>query len=438
MAPRVRQSQRSPRYRRQKRILLTLASLVLALFVALLGSWGFLNYHFTSQVRGQYQSWDNRTLKTSVPAATRSALQDSQDRWEWALTRNSQKAWEYFTADWQARAKRTAAVAALYAGRDDYRDGVTTDQLHKLDQSLLQEKNQTVYQRQKNNLDTVQVWFQQTTDADAFLQKLYSNYTATKVLPNLQQMAQAKAYFSLIRNKTIKNKWTQPVAQMQSAFDKNTSATKEAQQKAEQETLDSLKNAPLTKGYIPAQVNITENGQTVAGSNETDYDSILSNANVTAANVLFVDQATKTAHFLRRSAGHYSTSGDALTLDAVTLAGGRYAVAAVITNGAQGAVVTDTTASDFGQYYATPSAAPASSPVQGSGNDNATSDFNDATPVFWLKNNTDLQNSVLLKGTSTIGFVSAGASTLGNMISGSAVYQTIVSRMTTATVVYVY
>lgn len=431
-------TRRSPQYQHAKRVILVIANIVMALFLVLLFSWWFLNHHFNGQVEAQYTNVAQRALKTTVPPAARQDLQTSHDRWQWAFTDHSRQVWQHFTTDWAKRQERAKLVTELYADKDHYQDGVTSARLNTIDQTLLQEKNSTVYQDQKNRLDTVQVWFQQTTDANAFIQKIYSDYTATKVVPTLQQVAQTKAYYSLIRNRTIADRWRQPVQNLAAAFDKNTSATNAAQSAAEQKALDELKNAPLTQGYTPAQVTISQGGETLAGNSGTNYDSILSNADITATSVLLVDQSAKTAQFLHRSSGHYSTTGDAITLDNLSLSGGQYSVSAMISGGAQGAVVTAPSASDFGQYYAQASAAPSTSPVADSANSNDTSDFNDASTVFWLRNNTDLQNSILLKGQTTIGFIAAGASTLGNMISTSNGYTTIANQITSSTVVYVY
>lgn len=430
-------ARRSPQYQRAKRIMLVIASLVMALFVVALMGWWFLNHHFSSTVEAQYTNLEQRALKTDVAPSERRQLAGTRATWQWAFTDHSQTLWQHFTTDYARRQDRAKQVAALYDGQDDYRDSVTAAGLSKLDQTLLQEKNQTVYQDQKNKLDTVQVWFQQTTDANTFIQKIYGDYQATKTAPTLQQIAQTKAYYSLIRNRTVASRWRQPVKDLDAAFEKNTSETNAAQSAAEQKALDALENAPLTQGYTPAQVTITQGGSTVAGNSGSDYDAILSNAGITASRVLLVDQATQAARFLTRTSGHYSADGNTITLDSLSLSGGQYSVSATI-DGGQGAVVTDPSASDFGTYYAQTSAAPSTSPVADTANSNDTSDFNAATPVFWLRNNTDLQTSILLKGRTTIGFIAGGASTLSNMISTSAGYSTIANQITASTVVYVY
>ena len=70
--------------------------------------------------------------------------------------------------------------------------------------------------------------------------------------------------------------------------------------------------------------------------------------------------------------------------------------------------------------------------------DNTTADYNSATPVFWMKNNSDLDKSIYFTNSSTLGFIYAGSSSYneGMQISSSDL-SNLMSQISTGITFYV-
>ena len=88
---------------------------------------------------------------------------------------------------------------------------------------------------------------------------------------------------------------------------------------------------------------------------------------------------------------------------------GYYRIRALISNPSETAgVITDPQQSNFGRYYEDATGMNAEI--------NTISDYNLSQPIFWLKNNPTLQNSILFSNSQTLGFIYSGNSVLNNGI----------------------
>lgn len=301
------------------------------------------------------------------------------------------------------RQRNERQIASYYDGHY-YADLVTQKRLNQTDKHLLQEKNQTVYQQQKNRLDTIQIWFDQTQDANKFLTKTRKTFQADPRQLNLAQVSQANAYYKLIKNRRWQHYW-QPQMQKILTYFKNAQANKDKSQLAQENAeLEELKNAPLTQAYRPAHVTIIDNVQAVDVA-----DKILQDAGITANKVLYFSQNDQTLSLLRRSGGHYHTQGALIRVTANQVMSGSYRIRALISNPSETAgVITDPQQSNFGRYYEDATGMNAEI--------NTISDYNLSQPIFWLKNNPTLQTSILFSNSQTLGFIYSGSSVLNNGI----------------------
>lgn len=402
------------RVRRQKRI--TLGLLFLILILSLIGVTGFVwaNTATDRQVNAQYQTVDQqRYLKTKVAQKTAQSIEAKKEHWAWLLKDAVVQNMTTFISDYESRQDRAKAVKALRDG-PYYRDSVTNQKLTTLDQTLLKEKNQTVYQRQKNQLDTVQVWYAQTTDGDRFINETYQLFQSQRDQLTQEKVSEANVYYRLLKNRKIKAKWQKPIQEMTagySALEKEKSAS---QAQADQAALDALKNSPLTQNYTPAKVTIVDgNSSGNRRNNETPTTSdaltdALTDLGINASRVLVLDTDDGTIYLAQRSSGRYIVSGSRYTVLNNTLATGAYQIQATIQNPSDETGVV-TSGSDFGTYFTTPPAAYAE-------DTNTTADFNSASPVFWLQNQPALDPSILVTSAQTIGFINSRYLSGANLI----------------------
>lgn len=301
------------------------------------------------------------------------------------------------------RQQNQRQIASYFDG-NYYANTVTKKRLDRTDQNLLKEKNQTVYQRQKNRLDTIRIWFDQTQDANQFLKKTTEAFKANHDQLDLTQVSQANAYYKLIKNRRWQHYWKPQINEILAYF-KNSQANRDKNQlQQEKEQLAALKNAPLTQSYQPAHVTIVDNVQVADDANKA-----LQAAGITANEVLYLSQSDQTLSLLRRSNGRYRTSGPLIRIIANNTNSGLYRIREVITNPAETAgVVTDRTQPTFGRYYSDATVVDSTT--------NSVSDYNHAQPTFWLKNNPALQMSIMFGNSRTIGFIYSGSSALNNGI----------------------
>lgn len=301
------------------------------------------------------------------------------------------------------RQRNKRQIASYYDGHY-YANLVTQKRLSQTDKYLLQEKNQTVYQQQKNRLDKIQVWFDQTQDANKFLKKINKKFQSNPKQLNLDQVSQANAYYKLIKNRRWQHYWQPQIKKILTYF-KNAQANKDKSQLAQENAeLEELKNAPLTQDYQPAHVTIIDNVQSADSA-----DKILQDADITANKVLYFSQNDQTLSLLRRSSGHYHIQGTLIRVTASQVESGSYRIREIISNPSETAgIITDPQQSNFAHYYE--DATGINSTI------NVISDYNLAQPIFWLKNNPALQTSILFSNSQTLGFIYNGNSVLNNGI----------------------
>lgn len=397
---------RQRRVRRQKRI--TLGLLFLILVLSAFGMTGFVlaNKLTAQQVDAQYKTVDQqRFLKTRVTKKTAQAIEAKKEHWSWLLRAKVVKDMATFTSDYESRQTRDRAVAALRDGQY-YRDTVTDQKLTALDQTLLKEKNQTVYQQQKNRLDTVQVWYAQTTDGDKFINETYQLFQSNRDELTQEKVSEANVYYRLLKNHKIKAKWQKPIQEMTAGYSALEKEKQDSQAQSDQAALDNLKNASLTQDYTPAKVTITDGRSSSSQRNNaqtTDSDSLtdsLTALGITANRVLVLDTTTGMLYMAQRTSGQYIVSGSRYTMLNNGLTTGAYQVQALIQNpSSQAGVITS--GQGFGTYFTTPSA-------EYEADTNTTTDFNEAQPIFWLRNQPALDPAILVTSDQSIGFITSG------------------------------
>lgn len=392
--------------RRKQKITFWVAILAILLSVGAFLGWAYVNKQVGAQAVAQYETVDQQKyLKTTIPAKTAAKIKTDQARWDWLLLARVRRQAQTFTKDYQARKRRGKALSALKDGTSYYRNNVTNVKLTRLDKQLLQEKNQTVYQKQKNELDTIQVWFAQTNDGATFIQTVYQTFQKDKNQLTQEKVSEAKVYYRLLRNRKIKKQWEKPIEEMSSAYTALEKTKSQTQAAEDQQALNDLKNAPLTQSYTPAQVTINSgssddsDNDASSASSSNSLTKSLNALGITASRVLVLDDSEDTLFMAARSNGSYSVSGSRYNVLANGLSKGSYRIRALIQDPSSGAGVI-TSGSQTGTYFTT-------APSAYADDTNTDSDFNSADPVFWLKNQPGLASSILVSSGSTLGFITS-------------------------------
>lgn len=329
------------------------------------------------------------------------------------------------------RISRKKAVADLYNGKKNYQDDITKKLLDKLDQQLLKETNQDVYQTEKNKLDTIRIWFEQTHDAQKYIQTSWDKFNNDNSAISLKRISMINTYFRLIKNKTIKNNLNDEVTQMNQHFNQHSGDNSKLKNAEAQ--LAALKNSSLKEKYKPANVEIISDLQ-----KSSKVTSELNDAGVSEKHVLYYDTSKEQLGYMTLSDGKYTPDGASVFVISGNISSGQYSIKSIINSaGDNAAIVTDHGSSDYGKYLANAT----TSSLQDLGitdADNTTADYNNATPVFWLKNNPSLTNSIYFGDSSTIGFIYSGSGNYNNSIQISASgLSTIESEISTGTLLYV-
>ncbi|UQS84314.1 hypothetical protein [Bombilactobacillus thymidiniphilus] len=323
------------------------------------------------------------------------------------------------------RDQNAQEITNFYAGKY-YANGVTKKKLDHVDQNLLQEKNQTIYQKQKNKLDQIRIWFDQTHDAQHFLAKTYHKFVTQPQKLNLTNVSEANAYYKLIKNKASQKKWRPKVKKMLATFKQSQQSQSRAQLAKEKAQLTALQNAPLTtSNYTPANVTIIDDLQQL-----DEISSKLQQAGIKAQSVLFYSSDSQTLTLVHRSGSKYVSAMRSLTVRSGSLPAGSYQIEQVITNpGDTAGVVTDKGSANFGQYYA--------DATKLGFDTNSTSDFNQAKSVFWLQNNAALQTSLLVANNSNLGFISSATGLANNLSVSSADINSLLNNIANTSILYV-
>ncbi|WP_416353441.1 hypothetical protein ACNAN0_12275 [Agrilactobacillus fermenti] len=422
----TRQAKSLSRKKHQKKIKRIILWSLFALVAVTLGSaagWGYTNVHIRHKVEAQYATVDRqRFLKTNVAAHTIQRVRTDQAHWSWLLTPTNRQKVKQLLQDYTARQQRDHDLDRLMDGKNYYRDGVNVAQLNRLDQRLLKEKNQTVYQRQKNRLDTVQVWVAQTNDGNQFIGQVYQTFQQDKQQLTQEKVSEADVYYRLLKNRKIIAHWRQPIKAMDASFTELQKEKNQNQAAADKKAIEDFKNAPLTVPYTPAKVTIDSGNSRDEPTNDRNPSSssgsvssnaltqALNDAGITASRLLVLDSDANSIFIAQRSGSVYNVSGSRYSVVNNNLDTGTYRIRATIQSpGADAGVITDPDSSQFGTYFTTP-------PSQYQDADNSTSDFNSATPVFWLKNQPALSSSILVASGGQLGFITSGSLSSENVV----------------------
>ncbi|WP_125772116.1 hypothetical protein [Companilactobacillus furfuricola] len=312
----------------------------------------------------------------------------------------------------EQRDQRNQDVAALYNGKTMYKNDVTEDRLDSLDKTLLKEKNQDVYQTQKNKLDTIKIWFEQTKDVSKYINDLWDKFNNNKASLTIKNISMVNTYDKLIKNRQVKNDLSHKVSTMNDYYNSHSNEdSKLANAKAE---LAALQNSPLTMKYKPANVDIISSLE-----NSSKATDSLQQAGITDKHVLYYDKSKSEITFMTLTGDNYVADGSAINVSNGNVTSGSYTIKNIINSASDSAaIITDQSSSSFGKYL---NDANESSLAQLgiSDADNSTADYNAARPVFWFKNNSSLSTSIYFGNSSTIGFIHSGGNNYSNGVSVS-------------------
>ena len=380
---------------------------ITAIIFFIMLSRGVVNAVVTSKISSQYQDKELEVLKTNLNYKSLDfigkVIEVSDGH---VITPSNIKKYDQLEEYIQARKDREKAVNNLYDGKKDYRDDVTSDKINGLDKTLLKEKNQDVYQKQRNKLDTIQIWFEQTQDADKYLSKVWNGFNEDKSSLSFKKISMVNTYYKLVKNKTVDKRWKQAVSQMNQYFSNNKGESSRVA--AVKEELDALRDSPLTEKYTPANVDIVSSLD-MSG----DASDVLSQAGITSRTVLYYDSSSGNLALMTRSSGQYVAENGYINVNSSQVSSGRYTIKKIVNAGSSDVIITDSSNSNFGQYVSNASSSELSS-LGVSGADNSTANFNSATPVFWFKNNSALTKSIYFSDGSNLGFIYSGGSSYNN------------------------
>ncbi|KRK53497.1 hypothetical protein [Companilactobacillus kimchii] len=401
-----------------------------AIFFIML-SRGVVNAVVTSKISSQYQDKELEVLKTDLDYPTLNfigrVIKVSDGH---VITPSNIKKYQQLEDYIQARKDRIKDVAALYDGKNNYRDDVTSQKINDLDAALLKEKNQDVYQKQRNKLDTIQIWFEQTEDADKYLDKTWQGFNDDNSSLSFKKISMVNTYFKLIKNKTIENRWSEAVEKMDQYFSNHQGESSRVE--AVKQELEALRSAPLTEKYTPANVDIVSSLNFSSGASDS-----LTQAGITGKTALYYNTSTNKLALMTKVNGKYVAENGYINVTSSQVGSGKYTIKKLISSGSSDAIITDNTNSNYGQYVTNAS----DSDLEDLGitnPDNTTADYNSATPVFWMKNNSDLDKSIYFTNSSTLGFIYAGSSSYneGMQISSSDL-SNLMSQISTGITFYV-
>jgi len=401
-----------------------------AIFFIML-SRGVVNAVVTSKISSQYQDKELEVLKTDLNYKTLDFIGKVIDVSDgYVITPSNIKKYHELENYIQARKDRTKEVNGLYDGKNDYRDDVTSDKINNLDKTLLKEKNQDIYQKQRNKLDTIQIWYEQTQDADKYLSKTWQGFNEDKASLSFKKISMVNTYYKLVKNKTVEKRWADAVSQMDQYFANNKGeSTRVAAVKQE---LEALKSAPLTEKYTPANVDIVSSMNFSSGAADK-----LTQAGVTGKYALYYDSSTNNLALMTKVSGKYVAENGYISVMSSQVASGKYTIKKLVDANDDDAIITDSSNSNFGQYVSNASVSDLEE-LNVTSPENTTADFNSATPVFWFKNNPTLDKSIYFSNGSKLGFIYAGGSSYDNGLQiSSSDLSSLTSQISTGITFYV-
>lgn len=382
-------------------------AIITAVIFFIMLSRGVVNAVVTSKISSQYQDKELEVLKTDLNYKSLDFIGKLIDVSNgYVITKSNVQKYQELEGYIQARKDRSKAVDKLYDGKSNYRDDVTSQKINDLDKTLLKEKNQDVYQKLRNDLDMIQIWFEQTQDADKYLDKTWQAFNEKNSSLSFKKISMVNTYYKLIKNKTIKNRWSEAVTKMDDYFSSHKGDSSKVT--AVKQELAALRNAPLTEKYTPANVDIVSSLNSTTGASD-----VLTQAGITGKYVLYYNSSKNTLALMTRVSGKYVAEDGTFNVTSSQVSSGKYTVKKLVNAGSSDAIITDSSNSNFGEYVSNASDSSLDS-LNVSDPENSTADFNSATPVFWFKNNANLSTSIYFGDSSTIGFIYAGGTSYNN------------------------
>lgn len=392
---------------------------------------GVVNAVVTSKISDQYQDKELEVLKTNLNYRSLNVIGKLIDVSDGhVITSSNVKKYNELEKYISARKQRSSEITALYDGKDNYRDDVTNDKIKNLDSNLLNEKNQDVYQKLRNKLDTIQIWYEQTQDADKYISKVWNNFNNDNSSLTFKKVSMSSTYYKLIKNKSIKKQWSSAVEQMRDYYSNHKNES--TQVAAAKQELEELKNSPLTQKYTPAKVDIVSSLKF-----SSDAQDSLVAAGLTGKYVLYYDSSSNNLALMTKTGSKYVAQDGYISVVSSNVSKGKYTIKRLVSAGSSDAIVTDSSNDNFGQYISNATDDDLSE-LNITDADNTTADFNSATPVFWFKNNSDLTSSIYFTSGNTIGFIYAGSSSYDNgMQISSSDLSSLKSQISTGITFYV-
>jgi len=392
---------------------------------------GIVNAVVTSRISSQYQDKELEVLKTDLNYKTLDFIGGViKNTNGYVITTDNIKKYNQLEDYIQARKDRNKEVSALFDGKNNYKDDVTSDKINELDKTLLKEKNQDVYQKLRNRLDTIQIWYEQTQDGEKYLDKTWQQYNSDNSSLSFKKISMVNTYYKLIKNKTVKKRWETPVNQMDQYFANHQGESSRVA--AVKQELQALRNAPLTEKYTPANVDIVSGMNFSSGAADK-----LTQAGITGKYALYYDSSTNNLALMTKVSGKYVAEDGYISVVSSQVAAGKYTIKKLVSASSSDAIITDSSNSNFGQYV--PDATESDlAELDVTSPENTTADFSTATPVFWFKNNSDLNKSIYFTNSSTLGFIYAGGTSYdeGMQISSSDL-STLMSKISSGITFYV-
>lgn len=387
--------------------------LVTAVVFLISFSRGTVNAAINKEISNQYQDKDLDVLKKNVNKGAVNFMGKLINVSDGKLIeQNNVKAYKQLKKSVDDRYERQKDVAHLYDGKRNYQDDVTKSLLDRIDNELLQENNQDVYQVQKNKLDTIRIWYEQTTDAQKYISRSWIMFNDDHSSISIKRISMVNTYDKLIKNKQIKKDLASEVEQMNDYL--NSHSKENSKVAAARKALEDLKNSPLTMKHKAASVDIISS---LEKSNSTSDE--LGDAGITAKHVLYLNKAKQQLGYMTLDNGHYVAENGFIDVLSSSISGGQYTVKQILNSADSAAIITDPNSNSFGKYLSNATTDQLSD-LGLSDTENSTGDYNSAKPVFWLKNNVTLQNSIYFGSSNSIGFIYSGGSSYANGIKVSA------------------
>ncbi|WP_099974116.1 hypothetical protein [Lactobacillus terrae] len=393
--------------------------LTAVVFVIML-SRGVANASVTQLLNSQYQQKEFKILKTKVNERSLDfvggVIKSTGDS---ILSQDNIKSYREVKKIVDERKENDAKISSLYDDKSNYHNGVDAALINDIDKNLTGEKNQDIYQKQKNRLDKIQIWYEQTQDADKNISKAYDDYTDDNSSLSFENITLVNTYYQLIKNKTVKDSWSDIVNELNTYYDGHEQVNSRVTDA--QRELDRLKNSSLGDDkFQPAVVTIISTADMINRANK-----VLSANNITDSKVLYYDSVANKLAVLTYKSGKYSSNSGTIGVKSSQVSGGQYGIKKLISDESTG-IVTDSSGS-FGQVISIPSDSYPS---------NSTSNFNAAKPVFWVKNDSDLTNSIYFSSSSSIGFIYSGSSKNNGLVVSSSDLGKLKSQVSTGMIFY--